>query len=265
MAYSLERYERFDFSHGPWTREVFRRGSGPAVIIIHEIPGLNPLVVRFADRVADAGMTVYLPSLFGKPGRPASYPYAFASFVAVMCVRREFNLWAANRSSPIVDWLKALARLAHRECGGPGVGAIGLCLTGGFALAMMTEPKVVAPVLAEPSLPLPITPAVRAGIDASEVEIACARQRLKDEGLTMIGLRFHGDPLVPPERFATLRRELGDEFEAIELNPADADPQAWGPPHAVLTLHLNDADPDGPTRQAEARVIDFFRRRLTAS
>src|SRR5262249_43987760 len=109
MTNGLAQYEIFDFRHGSWTRTVFRRGTGPAVIIIHEIPGLNPLVVRFADRVADAGMTVYLPSLFGEPGRPASIPYALGSIINVMCVRREFAPWSANRSSPIVDWLRALA------------------------------------------------------------------------------------------------------------------------------------------------------------
>jgi dienelactone hydrolase len=265
MTNSLDRYKSFDFLHGPWIRKVFWRGTGPAVIIIHEIPGLNPLVVRFADRVADAGMTVYLPSLFGEPGRPASYPYVLGSIATVLCVRREFALWSANRSSPIIDWLRALARRAHKECGGRGVGAIGLCLTGGFAIAMMTEPKVIAPALAEPSLPLPVTPANRAAIDASEQEIACARQRLTDEDLTMIGLRFRGDPLVPSKRFETLKREFGDRFEAIELDPADADPNAPRPAHAVLTLHLNDSDPDGPTRKAEAHVIEFFRKRLGAA
>jgi dienelactone hydrolase len=161
--------------------------------------------------------------------------------------------------------LRALAHRAHKECGGRGVGAIGLCLTGGFAIAMTTEPKVIAPALAEPSLPLPVTPANRAAIDASEQEIACARQRLTDEDLTMIGLRFRGDPLVPSKRFETLKREFGDRFEAIELDPADADPNAPRPAHAVLTLHLNDSDPDGPTRKAEAHVIEFFRKRLGAA
>jgi dienelactone hydrolase len=84
MTNSLDRYRSFDFLHGPWIRKVFWRGKGPAVIIIiHEIPGLNPLVVRFADRVADAGMTVYLPSLFGEPGRPASYPGVLGSIATV--------------------------------------------------------------------------------------------------------------------------------------------------------------------------------------
>jgi dienelactone hydrolase len=262
---SLNRYESFDFLHGLWTRKVFWRGNGPAVIVIHEIPGLNPRVVRFADRVADAGLTVYLPSLFGEPGRPASIPYVLGSIMNVMCVRREFALWSANRSSPIVDWLRALARRAHEECGGPGVGAIGLCLTGGFAIAMMLEPKVIAPALAEPSLPLPLIPANRAAIDASEREIACARQRLLAEDLTMIGLRFRGDPLVPKKRFETLKRAFGDQFEAIELDQADADPNAPRPAHAALTLHLNDSDPEGPTRKAEAHLINFFRKRLGAA
>lgn len=262
MTQGLERYEAFEFSHGPWTRRVYRRGSGPAVVVIHEIPGLHPLVLRFADHVADAGMTVYLPSLFGEAGRPVSALYALKTLASAMCVRREFALWSLNRSSPIVDWLRALARRAHRDCGGRGVGAIGMCLTGGFALAMMTEPAVIAPVLAEPSLPLPLTPARRAAIDASAQEIACAKERLDREGLTMIGLRFRGDPLVPEARFATLKSEFGAKFEAIELDPADADPKASGHAHSVLTVHLDDSDPQGPTRKAEARVIDFFRTRL---
>jgi dienelactone hydrolase len=264
VTHSLDRYDAFAFHHSPWTRKVFRRGTGPAVIIIHEMPGLHPLVVRFADRVADAGMCVYLPSLFGEPGRPVSLLYNLKSAASVICIRREFSLWSANRSSPIVDWLRALTRRAHQECGGRGVGALGMCLTGGFALAMMTEPKVIAPVLAEPSLPFPITAANRAAIDASEQEIVCARQRFKDEDLTMIGLRFRGDPFVPDGRFETLKRKFGDQFEAIELDPADADPKAPKPAHSVLTVHLNDSDPDGPTRKAEARVIDFFRQSLIA-
>ena len=143
----LENYERFNFKFGRWTRPVYRRGAGPAVIIIHEIPGLHPLVARFADHVAAAGMTVYLPSLFGEPGKPASRGYALGEILKAICVRREFNIWANHRSSPIVDWLRALARKAHADCGGKGVGAVGMCFTGGFALAMMTEPSVVAPVL----------------------------------------------------------------------------------------------------------------------
>lgn len=258
---ALSDYEAFDFTSGPWTRPVFRRGSGPAVIVIHEIPGLNPLVVRFGDRIAAAGMTVFMPSLFGQPGRPASNGYVVRSLLGTICIRREFNTWSAGKSSPIVDWLRALARKAHADCGGNGVGAVGMCLTGGFALAMMTEPAVVAPVLSQPSMPIAIGSRRRAaGIDASPQEIACARKRFGEEDLSMIGLRFKSDVAVPDMRFETYRREFGDRFEAIELDDADAAPSSY-PPHAVLTLHLRE---DGPAKAAEQRVIAFFKARTGA-
>lgn len=253
---ALAEYERFDFDDGRWSRPVYRRGSGPAVIVIHEMPGLHPLVVRFADRVAAAGMTVFCPKLFGVAGRPATHPASVLTMLGGMCVRREFNVWAAGRSSPIVDWLNALARKAHGECGGRGVGAVGMCFTGGFALAMMTEPAVVAPVLSQPSLP--IGKARAAGIDATPAEIACAKKRFAEEDLSMIGLRFHGDPFVPDARFETYKRELGDRFEAIELDPRDARPGGLKHPHSVLTINLAD---DGPTKAAEQRVLQFFKDR----
>jgi dienelactone hydrolase len=264
MAYeaALAHYQRFEFADGPWTRTVYRRGSGPAVIVIHEIPGLHPQVVRFADRVADAGMTVFMPSLLGEPGRPVSVPYALGEMLKVVCIRREFTVWATDRSSPIVDWLRALARKAHAECGGPGVGAVGMCLTGGFALAMMTEPAVVAPVLSQPSQPFPFGAERKRSIDASPDEIACAKRRFETEDLSMIGLRFFRDPFVPDERFATYRRTFGDRFEPIEIDPKDGQPGPGFAMHSVLTVNLRDDDPSGPTKRAETRVIDFFRQRL---
>ena len=258
---ALSAYGRFDFRDGPWTRPVWRRGTGPAVIIIHEIPGLHPLVIRFADRVAEAGMTVFLPSLIGDPGRPVSGGYALKSMATAFCVRREFNVWRTGRTSPIADWLRALARKAHAECGGAGVGAVGMCFSGGFALAMMTEPSVVAPVLSQPSLPLPFGSRSRAAdIDVSPEDLRCVRDRLEAEDLTVMGLRFRSDRFVPDARFETLRATFGERFDAIELEDADAAP-ADMPPHSVLTLHLRE---DGPTRAAEQKVIDFFRQRTGA-
>ncbi len=269
MAYedALAAYQRFDFTDpaGRWTRPVWRRGAGPAVIVIHEMPGLHPLVIRFADRVAAAGMTVYCPSLFGDPGRPVSLGYGLREMVAGICIRREFHAWAKDQSSPIVDWLRALAAKAHADCGGKGVGAVGMCFTGNFALAMMTEPALVAPVLSQPSLPLAgRSPARAAAIGVSSSEVACAKRRFETEDLSMIGLRFFDDPFVPQARFDTLKREFGDRFEAIEINPAAAKPGERMAAHSVLTVHLDDTDPDGPTRRAEARVIQFFRERTSA-
>lgn len=256
---ALAEYERFEFTHGPYTRPVYRRGHGPAVIVIHEMPGLHPLVVRFADRVAAAGMTVFCPKLFGVAGRPVSHPGSALTMLGGLCVRREFNVWAAGKSSAIADWLRVLARKAHADCGGKGVGAVGMCFTGGFALAMMTEPAVVAPVLSQLSLPMG---KAKGGIDAAPAEIACAKRRFADEDLSMIGLRFRGDPFVTDERFDTLKREFGDRFEAIELDPKDARPGGLKHPHSVLTINLADT---GPTKAAEQRVIQFFRERTGAA
>lgn len=259
---ALSAYNSFDFSDGRWSRTVYRRGSGPAVIIIHEIPGLHPLVVRFADHVVQAGMTVFLPSLFGTAGKPATMGYAVGEILKAICIRREFTVWATNRSSPIVDWLRALARKAHGECGGRGVGAVGMCFTGNFALAMMTEPSVVAPVLSQPSLPFPLNARMRASMAVSDEEIACAKRRFADEQLSMIGLRFHGDGAVPDERFESYKKTFGNKFEAIELDPKDAAPAPMAP-HSVLTIHLVD-EPGTPTKRAEERVIAFFKARTAA-
>jgi dienelactone hydrolase len=261
MAYDavLSDYEKSEFDDGRWTRPVYRRGSGPAVIVIHEMPGLHPAVVSFADRVAAAGMTVFLPVLFGVAGRPATHPASALTMLSGMCVRFEFNAWQSGKSSPIVDWLRALARKVHAECGGKGVGAVGMCFTGGFALAMMTEPAVVAPVLSQPSLPMGGKNA--AGLDAAPAEIACAKRRFAEEDLSMIGLRFFGDPFVPDARFETLKREFGDRFEAIELEDDTARPGPLKHAHSVLTLNLAET---GPTKAAEQRVIAFFRQRTGA-
>ena len=255
---ALADYQRFDFDDGRWTRPVYRRGAGPAVIVMHEMPGLHPGVIRFADRVAAAGMTVFCPSLFGEPARPITPNYGVKVMLGAICVRREFHVWATDKSSPIVDWLRALARQAHAECGGKGVGAVGMCFTGGFALAMMTEPAVVAPVLSQPSLPIPFglgRGKRLAAVDASPAEIACAQARFKDERLSMLGLRFKDDPLVPDERFATYRRTFGESFKPIELDPKDARPGGPKDPHSVLTVNLRE---EGPTKAAEQEVIAFL-------
>ena len=253
----LVDYTLSDFTAAPYTRPVYRRGSGPAVIVIHEVPGLHPLVVDFGDRLVAQGMTVFMPSLFGTPGKPVTKGYALQTIISNICIRREFSIWSGGKSSPIVDWLRSLARHAHAECGGPGVGAVGMCFTGGFALAMMTEPAVIAPVLSQPSLPL------RGGktgsIDVSDSEIACARARFEKEDLSLLGLRYRSDTLVPDARFARYAREFGDRFETVELADGDARPGTGMASHSVLTIHLPD---DGPGKAAEARTIGFFRQRL---
>ncbi|GAA4481750.1 dienelactone hydrolase family protein [Rhodococcus olei] len=264
----LADFTRESFTHAGTARTVFRSGTGPAVIVIAEVPGITPKVAAFARRVRDLGLTAVLPDLFGIAGRdpdPAAHGRVGAAAYGVrtmthVCVSREFTIFATGRSSPVVTWLRALGAHEHERCGGPGIGAIGMCLSGGFALAMATDDRLVAPVLSQPSLPLAITPARRATVDIGPDELAVVRRRCA-EGLEVLGLRFRGDRFVPPERFAFLRRELGDAFVAVELDDADANPDALLPPHSVVTEHLID-EPGQPTRQALDGVLEHFRRRL---
>lgn len=258
-------FERTTHSAAGFEHEVFRIGAGPAVIVIHELPGLHPGVLEFARRIAGAGLSAWCPSLFGRAGRPVTRTYLAGEFIRRICVRGEIDAWASGRSSPVTAWLRDLARHAHRVCGGQGVGAVGMCFTGGFALAMMTEPSVVAPVLAQPSLPLASGPggARRAArIDASPEEIAHARRRFDTEGLSMIGLRFEGDRACPRARFDALSEAFGPAFERWDIDPAEGAAGPMGHPHSVLTLNLRS---DGLTKAAEERVIAFFRDRTGAT
>src|SRR5262249_53692473 len=135
------------------TKLVFVAGTGPAVIVMTEMPGISPHVARFARWIRDAGFTVWMPNLFGDDGRPLSMGYALSSMLTG-CISAEFRAFPANASGPVTQWLRALAAHAHPLCGGKGVGAIGMCFTGNFALSMMLEPAMLAPVLSQPSLPL---------------------------------------------------------------------------------------------------------------
>lgn len=257
----LDAYERGSFTHDGKTRTVFRGGSGPAVVVIAEMPGITPLVVSFADRVVDIGCTAVLPHLFGTPGRSMSPGYVMSSMFPA-CISRDFAAFATRRTAPVIDWLRALARSEHERCGGPGVGVVGMCFTGGFALAMAVDDSVLAPVLSQPSLPFPLTKAHRRDIGVSDADLERVKHRCANEDLCVLGLRFTGDRLVPAERFARLRAELGDAFVGVEIDSSPGNP--WGHPrtaHSVLTLHLKD-EPGQPTRDALDKVLDLYRTEL---
>ena len=241
-------------------RCVYRAGSGPAVIVMSEIPGITPAVAGFARRVVDAGHTVFMPLLFGEPMRPPTRGYALR-VIAKSCISREFRVLAANQSSPIIDWLRLLARDAHGECGGRGVGAIGMCFTGNFALAMMLDAPVLAPVLAQPSLPFAVTKSRRGGLHASAAELLAAHEKIDNQGARILALRFIQDPMCPAERFARLRREFGAAFEGIEIDEKYASPHFPKPAHSVLTNHLID-EAGQPTREALDRTLSFLREQL---
>lgn len=258
---TLVDFERESFESDRVSHAVYRKGHGPAVLVLSEIPGITPHVLGFAERVVSLGCTAIVPHLFGVPGREptAKGKLQAAAYniteMAKVCVSREFTLFALGRSSAIVQWLRSLATSEHARCGGPGVGVVGMCLTGGFALAMATDPRVLAPVLSQPSLPLGLSKQHKRNIDCSPEELDRVAKRCATEGLRVLGLRFEDDPLVPSERFRFLADKLGDGFIAVELPGERRHPQ--GPlrhPHSVLTGDLID-EPGEPTRDALDQVL----------
>ncbi len=257
----LDDFTAEPFTSGGETRTVYRKGTGPAVIVISEIPGITPLVADFARRVADIGCTAVMPHLFGTPGKEPSAGYGLRS-ITQACVSREFMTWARGKTSPVTGWCRALARHEHERCGGPGVGVVGMCLTGGFALAMMVDDVVVAPVLSQPSLPFPIGRANKRDLGISAVDLGIVRQRVEDDGVCVLGLRFSGDKLAPAERFARLEEELGDGFIGVTIDSSKGNPYGnRAAAHSVLTEDLVD-EPGHPTREALEQVLDHFRSRL---
>lgn len=245
------------------TKTVHVAGSGPAIIVMAEMPGISPHLARFARWVRAAGFTVYMPSLFGRDGAVPDAE-AGAAVYQRACVNAEFRAFASNASSPVTRWLRALARLAHAECGGPGVGAIGMCFTGNFALTMMLEPAMLAPVLSQPSLPLNDPE----GIEIAPEEIAVVRQRLEREDLTVLAYRFQSDPFCRAGRFASYERALGSRFVQRVLPDSAANTDVppffarYVPsPHSVVTVHLID-QAGQPTLAARDEILAFFRQRL---
>jgi dienelactone hydrolase len=245
-------------------KRVYTAGSGPAVIVMHEMPGISPQVARFARWVRDAGFSVYMPSLFGRDGAVPTVDEGKAVFQRA-CVSAEFRAFAKGESSPVTLWLRALARLAHAECGGPGVGAIGMCFTGNFALTMMLEAAVLAPVLCQPSLPLDDP----AALEMSAAELTAVAQRLRQDDLSVLAYRFDGDRWCKAQRFAAYSATLGDRFVARVLPDAAARQVSLTPffehvvasPHSVVTAHLID-EAGQPTLAARDEILAFFARRL---
>jgi dienelactone hydrolase len=256
----LAGFTRAEFSHGGTTRPVYSGGTGPAVIVIHEIPGLHPGVAAFARRVVERGFHVRMPSLFGTPGKAVSAGYVVRSLTSG-CVSRDFATFALDRTSPITTWLRALAADAHEACGGKGVGAVGMCFTGGFALGMMLDERMLAPVLSQPSLPFPLGRRRKAAVGISDADLAAVAQRARD-GACVLGLRFSHDATSPAERFETLRRELGDRFIAVEIDSSKGNEHGFKrTAHSVLTEHFVD-EPGNPTVEALDRVLRFFDEQL---
>lgn len=261
----LEGFQAKMYSSLGSTKKVYVAGAGPAVIVLTEMPGISPQVIRFARWVVDAGFTVYMPSLFGVDGAAPSAEEG-AAILKRACVSAEFRAFASDESSPVTQWLRQLAKRAHQECGGVGVGAIGMCFTGNFALTMMLESAMLAPVLCQPSLPFDDPSA----INMSNDELQAVATRLEQEDLSVLAYRFEGDRYCRAERFDAYSKALGKRFIAKILPDSAANPnpppffeKVVACPHSVVTAHLVD-EQGHPTIAARDEILAFFKSKLMA-
>jgi dienelactone hydrolase len=257
----LSGWSASPFTGGGYTHDVYRKGTGPGVVLIPEIPGIHPGVLGLGNHLVDNGFTVAMPSLFGEPGKAATVGYTTAT-IARACVAREFAAFATNKPRPVSLFLRALARDLNASTPGKGVGVIGQCFSGGFALAAAVDDSVLAPVLSQPSVPLPLGLSRRRDTGLSEPEMATITDRCSNEGLCAMGLRFSADKMSPRERFTALKERLGDAFEVIEIDSGPSNEGGFGKmAHSVLTDEVREVDGQ-PAYEARKRVVGFLTQRL---
>jgi dienelactone hydrolase len=243
------------------THDVYTRGSGPGVVLLPELPGMTPQVMGLGDHLVDSGFTVAVPSLFGRPGRALSPGYLLPTF-ARACITREFQAFARRADRPVAEYVRALARDLHARAGGPGVGVIGMCFSGGFALASAVEPAVLAPVASQPSLPMPLGASRRSDLGMSDREATAVRERVRTDGLCLLGLRFSEDKISTGDRFAALEQAFGEGWRAIPIDSSPGNAAGIGTnEHSVLTS-ADVEQPGHPTHEAREQVTAFLRERL---
>ena len=258
-APALSEFQAQEITIAGKTRKVYRIGaSGPGVVLMHEIPGMTPNVLRLGRLLSLEGFRVLLPSLFGDDGR-APTKALDAEMLVRMCINAEFNVFAANGSSPVIDWIRELCKSFSLETDGP-IGAVGLCITGGFALSLTvgTDGHVRAPVMSEPSLPF-MVPFTQNGaaMHLTQNEVSEIQVRRPP----CLALRFKNDSLCRDERFESYSRLLGNTFTRVDIPSPDAANHISATAHAVLTEELSDA-PGHPTWDAFQKVVSFLRAHL---
>ena len=241
---------------------VYHAGRGPAVLLMHELPGMNLPCISLAEEIAAAGFTVYLPLLFGRPGRNGSLLP-----VVDFCVRREFHVLAAGRRSPITDWMRDLCAHIHELSGGRGIGVIGMCMTGALVFALCASPAVLAAVTSQPSLPLAVfrSAKIRGDLGTAPDDLDSARTRVAAEGIDILGLRFSSDIACPAERFETAKLAFGSRFKPAVYPTPDPEHGLSRWSHTVLTGASGNLPKTHPVRHARDAVIAYLRERLLSA
>jgi dienelactone hydrolase len=239
---------------------VYTAGQGPAVLLTHELPGMTPSCIGFAQDIVAAGFTVFLPLLFGRPGQDLGVLSAFT-----LCVRREFHLFAAGTRGPLTDWLRELCAHVHALRGGPGIGLIGMCLTGGMVFALCASPAVLAAVTSQPGLPISLFRGAkfRSDLGTAPDDLDAAKTRVAADGIDILGFRYSSDYGCPAERFETAKREFGEHFKPTTYPTPDRKHRLPFWSHSVLTgTYRRDQPESHPAHRARRAVIAYLRERL---
>jgi dienelactone hydrolase len=242
-VFSAETREGKFISH-----DVYARGSGSPVVLIQELPGIGQETLRLADKLIDAGHEVVMPHLFGPLGKIS----IGGNLARVMCMRKEFRLMATDASSPVADWLRLLCRQVRDTRGVDGVGVIGMCLTGNFAITLIGDDSVLAAGGVTTRHALLQS---KGALHMSSQEIASSREALETKGAMRV-LRFEDDPLSTVEKSECIHRTFNDD--AHERVREIVLP---GKGHSVLTLDFVD-EAGHPTHEALQNVLDYFAAKL---
>jgi dienelactone hydrolase len=257
----LSGWVRSPFTGAGLSYDVYEKGSGPGVVLIPEIPGITPEVLGLAEHLVDSGFTVVVPSPFGTPGREASGGYTLG-VVSKLCVSAEFRAFATDAHRPITDFIRAVAADLATRTPAAGVGVIGMCFTGGFALAAAVDGSVLASVMSQPSVPFPLGRARQLDPGMSAAEFTTVAERTASSELCVLGLRFSEDRAATSGRFRTIKDRLGDAFEIIELESSPGNDGGFSKTaHSVLTGEVRET-PGHPALAARERVVEFLRERL---
>ena len=247
----LEGFEQrqfsFALSNGDTVRhDIYEKGHGPVIVILQELPGICPDTLKFVDKIVAAGFKVVVPHLFGPLGKFA----IGRNVVRLFCVRKEINIFARNQTSPVVEWLKALCRNARERHGVSGVGVIGMCLTGNFAISLMADDSVLASVASQPSLPM----FSQGSLHMSDDDIALASERLDRHG-PMLAYKFESDKLCTQAKFDAIDTAFNQGRQRVKLTKIP------GNKHALLTAHFIEGE-NSPTQQVLDEITQYFSEKL---
>lgn len=247
LGYQAFEFEALNADGQSLRHSIYFAGEGPGLLLLQEMPGIGPEMIRLAERFRAEGFQVYMPHLFG----PLGEVDRVRNGIRILCMRKEFALFSSNQTSPITAWLRALVATISARSRFPKIGVIGMCLTGNFALSLMTEASVHGAVASQPSLPVHRHDVVH--MNAADIKALCEAIDQKGD---VHAYRFANDPMCTAIRFKALDdalNEVGNQRVQLHTLP--------GVGHAVLTLDLVD-ERGHPTREALEDVVSYFKARL---